>query len=331
MQLPKGTYNATDDYSYGYNSMEKDDELRSEGKIINFGAREYDSESAFWSRDPLEMKYPGQSPYIFAGNNPIKNVDKDGLELRNYSELLNVSRAIKLLDKTELGRKVLTFFRESQKFHAHINDADMTGFTLNGKGIIGLTTHGNNLKYFTYNGTYNFQKSKVELDGKNWLFYQKVFGEAFDGINEIEGENGLIVLAKNNYEFHWFSPNVGVVFGDRPDLGRDELIELAESIFHELFAHLFFYMNKDENMSFKEWLDRENINYDNANDKVKIEHDYYFKENYDRILEQLNSISSEIIISIINDNELIDNGSNSSKKSDSNSSTKKSNKGAKTK
>ena len=28
MQLPKGTYSVTDDYSYGYNGMEKDDELR---------------------------------------------------------------------------------------------------------------------------------------------------------------------------------------------------------------------------------------------------------------------------------------------------------------
>lgn len=67
------------DYRYGFNGKEKDDELKGGGNSYDFGARIYDPRLGRWlSTDPLQKKYPGESPYSFAGNSPIVLLDNDG-------------------------------------------------------------------------------------------------------------------------------------------------------------------------------------------------------------------------------------------------------------
>ncbi|WP_341903546.1 RHS repeat-associated core domain-containing protein [Fluviicola taffensis] len=66
-------------YRYGFNSMEKDDELKGEGNSYNFGNRIHDPRlGRFLSPDACEKNYPYYSPYIFAGNMPISAIDKNG-------------------------------------------------------------------------------------------------------------------------------------------------------------------------------------------------------------------------------------------------------------
>ncbi len=66
-------------YRFAFNGMEKDDEVKGVGNSLDFGARIYDSRLGRWlSRDPFAEKYPWDSPYIFAGNNPIYFVDFEG-------------------------------------------------------------------------------------------------------------------------------------------------------------------------------------------------------------------------------------------------------------
>jgi RHS repeat-associated protein len=66
-------------YRYGFNSMEKDDEVKGHGNSYDFGARMYDSRvGRFLSRDPREKEFPFMSVYCFAGNNPIKYIDLKG-------------------------------------------------------------------------------------------------------------------------------------------------------------------------------------------------------------------------------------------------------------
>src|SRR5690554_242651 len=66
-------------YRYGFNSMEKDDNIKGEGNSYNFGARIYDPRVGRWlSRDPLEAKYTSWSPYHFGYNNPIITIDPNG-------------------------------------------------------------------------------------------------------------------------------------------------------------------------------------------------------------------------------------------------------------
>ncbi|GAL85644.1 RHS repeat-associated core domain-containing protein [Sporocytophaga myxococcoides] len=66
-------------YRYGFNGKEKDDEIKGSGNSYDFGARIYDPRIAkFLSTDKFTGKFPALSPYIFAGNNPIWAIDKNG-------------------------------------------------------------------------------------------------------------------------------------------------------------------------------------------------------------------------------------------------------------
>lgn len=69
-------------YRYGFNGMEKDDEMKGEGMSYDFGARVYDPRvGRWWSRDSKEYYHPGWSPYTFVICNPLSFVDIDGREV----------------------------------------------------------------------------------------------------------------------------------------------------------------------------------------------------------------------------------------------------------
>jgi RHS repeat-associated protein len=66
-------------YRFGFNSMEKDNEINVNGGSYDFGARIYDSRLGRWlSLDLLAKEFPNESGYIFAGNTPITLIDKKG-------------------------------------------------------------------------------------------------------------------------------------------------------------------------------------------------------------------------------------------------------------
>tara|TARA_B110000093_G_scaffold180904_1_gene223842 strand:- start:724 stop:1659 length:936 start_codon:yes stop_codon:yes gene_type:complete len=71
-----------DDYRYGFNGKENDDEVKGvKGSQQDYGFRIYDPRiGRFLSTDPLASTFPWYTPYQFAGNKPIKFIDIDGLE-----------------------------------------------------------------------------------------------------------------------------------------------------------------------------------------------------------------------------------------------------------
>ena len=74
--LPVGCTNL---YPYGFNGMEKDDELKGSGNSYDFGARIYDPRIGRWlSIDPMQKKYPHLSPYNAFENSPIYFNDPTG-------------------------------------------------------------------------------------------------------------------------------------------------------------------------------------------------------------------------------------------------------------
>ena len=78
MTMPNRSISSTA-YKYGFNGMEKDDELKGSGNSYDFGARIYDSRLArFLSIDPKTTSLPKYSPYLFAGNKPINHIDLNG-------------------------------------------------------------------------------------------------------------------------------------------------------------------------------------------------------------------------------------------------------------
>ena len=67
-------------YRYGFNGKEKDDNLGGQTSY-DYGFRIYNpSVGRFLSVDPLTSSYPWYTPYQFAGNDVIRNIDVDGLE-----------------------------------------------------------------------------------------------------------------------------------------------------------------------------------------------------------------------------------------------------------
>ncbi|MFY0254669.1 RHS repeat-associated core domain-containing protein [Chitinophaga sp. 30R24] len=67
-------------YRYGFNGKENDNEVKGEGNQQDYGMRVYDPRiGRFFSVDPLANKYPTQSTYSFAANNPIMLVDVNGM------------------------------------------------------------------------------------------------------------------------------------------------------------------------------------------------------------------------------------------------------------
>lgn len=68
-------------YRYGFNGMEKDDEVKGSGNSYTTEFRQYDSRLGRWlSIDPMMSKYPHQSPYAAYNNNPVYFIDPYGLE-----------------------------------------------------------------------------------------------------------------------------------------------------------------------------------------------------------------------------------------------------------
>ncbi len=82
MEIPALSSNSSE-YSYGFNGMEKDDEVKGNSNSYDFGARMYDNRLGRWlSLDPLAQKYPSLSPYNFVANSPIMYVDPDGKRIK---------------------------------------------------------------------------------------------------------------------------------------------------------------------------------------------------------------------------------------------------------
>jgi RHS repeat-associated protein len=79
MLMPERQYtNVSDDYRYGFNGMEKDDEVK--GNSYDFGFRIYNSRlGRFLTPDPIGNALPFWSQYHFAANNPILLMDFEGL------------------------------------------------------------------------------------------------------------------------------------------------------------------------------------------------------------------------------------------------------------
>ncbi|MFY7938722.1 MAG: RHS repeat domain-containing protein, partial [Flavobacterium sp.] len=67
------------EYRFGFNSMEKDNEINGSGNAYDFGARIYDGRLGRWmSVDPLERHYACWSTYNSFMCNPIFIIDPDG-------------------------------------------------------------------------------------------------------------------------------------------------------------------------------------------------------------------------------------------------------------
>ena len=77
--MPGRKYSVGSAYRYGFNGKEKDNETYGNGNEYDYGDRIYNPRISRWlSLDPLQKKYPNETPYFYTGGNPILFADPDG-------------------------------------------------------------------------------------------------------------------------------------------------------------------------------------------------------------------------------------------------------------
>ena len=110
-----------DGYRYGFNSMEKDDQVKGRGNSYDFGARMLDPRLGRWlTIDPLAGKYKSMSPYSAFGNNPIYIIDPDGRLLEPQPSFISSPFGPlyqNLLDKNSTFNKILSRFKGNSDFN----------------------------------------------------------------------------------------------------------------------------------------------------------------------------------------------------------------------
>jgi RHS repeat-associated protein len=115
MLMPERSF-SSEDYRYGFNGHEKDDEVKGSGNHLSFGDYGYDPRTGRrWNVDPMSKKYPDESPYIFSGNSPISITDQDGKEKTYY--LIRIAKdgtttQLKVVEKYTVIQQT-TYTRES--------------------------------------------------------------------------------------------------------------------------------------------------------------------------------------------------------------------------
>jgi RHS repeat-associated protein len=100
----KGRSWSTEEYRYGFNGKEKDDEFSVEDGSYDFGARMYDARlGRFMTLDCIVHAMPSTSSYAFAFNSPIVMVDYGGLKGTIYIQVMLDINGKPVIDKKTMN------------------------------------------------------------------------------------------------------------------------------------------------------------------------------------------------------------------------------------
>ena len=114
---------ADSNYRFGFNGMEKDNEVKGAGNSLSFEYRAYDARlGKFLSVDPLAASYPWNSPYAFAENDVISCKDLEGLERAGSTIPPSLTTsAFQVYNYQQVGAQ---FFMTYQVFNGTAQQAD---------------------------------------------------------------------------------------------------------------------------------------------------------------------------------------------------------------
>ena len=241
MQEPGRKFTLNNSYRFGFNGKENDNEVKGEGNQQDYGMRIYDPRlGRFFSKDPISIKYPQLTPYQFASDNPIQNIDVDGLEGISFdlSNLWPRTSAI-------IVNKIKNYFQSSHQqgienvklANAARNQAISQG-RLDGDGITSWTKAMVYLGAFWYGGGVNKVLNPIEnakdakKDFQNGNYVLGTLGviSLIPGLGEIKGLKYLSVeskaLIKSVGRFEHASTEVAIItksglYSDAVKIGQD--------------------------------------------------------------------------------------------------------------
>jgi RHS repeat-associated protein len=185
--LVPNRHDSLEDYRYGFQGQEMDNEIKGEGNSLNFTFRMYDPRlGKFLSLDPLSPQYPHNSPYAFAENRVIDGIELEGLEFLDH----NVSRI-----KMAAGAAMINLDNVNAPSYnmLHTNVYDRWGnfsYRYVNQDMIYLGR-------YIYQGTVVQEKTEIKLESKE--FELGLFGE--DDIFGGEEKKMSFFKRKNAREF----------------------------------------------------------------------------------------------------------------------------------
>jgi RHS repeat-associated protein len=177
-----------------YNGKELDESL--DLQLYDYHARQVDPQTGRFNQiDPHAHKYSALSGYVYVANNPMKFIDPDGKDLviASYKQMkeemkkegVDISRKdyrafkkevknmLKTLDKTEIGKNILSDLKNSKHTHLIVgtaggsmnNNADNYGFTNSEKKVGNGSITRLNFSQHSMTGIADENKSKAVMGG----------------------------------------------------------------------------------------------------------------------------------------------------------------------
>jgi len=234
--MPGKKYEALDGYMYKFNGKEGDDEVKGNGNQLDFGNRIYDPRIGRWlSVDPLEKKFTGLSPYCFAINSPLITVDFDGKDIIIVTSSGTFRLAKETLLKTTSGRALWNKYGKSKSVDIYI----AVGPQLVSSGA-GAST------LFSIAGTM-VHMDKVVVDPKDKA---RADFKIFNGLDVKRSKGKEIGLILFNDRIFGDNEADKYFFLKRLDNPTQFVYDLAETIFHEMKAHVDLHGAKNEHAAY---------------------------------------------------------------------------------
>jgi RHS repeat-associated protein len=132
-----------EDYRFGFQGQEMDNEIKGQGNSLNYEYRMHDPRiGRFFAVDPLTRNYPHNSPYAFSENVVVNAVELEGLEMKVIIKAATTDPETHLITVT-------TTTYEWAEYNLKVLGIDPTTLPLCGQyGPLGL----GELTYFTAEG-----------------------------------------------------------------------------------------------------------------------------------------------------------------------------------
>jgi RHS repeat-associated protein len=214
-------------YRYGFNGMEKDDEVSGEGNAYTTEYRGYDPRTGRWrSLDPLMNQFPWMSPYVSMDNNPIALNDPLGLSTGTEESI-----GLQTKDGKDLPPTIVLDEIEvtAKRIVTKTNEYGIADNTRNSVNLNSLPTN-----YSTNSNPITLQKVRDVL-GNNFLGATKEANADMLNLmnkNFVMGGDGRFYLRNANQTVQDVNETGGLAkaskFAGRLDLGLDVVLVIAD-------------------------------------------------------------------------------------------------------
>ncbi len=175
--MPGRKYTIGNSYRYGFNGKERDKDI-SEGDY-DFGARIQDPRlGRFLSIDPMYRNFPNLSPYIFAGNNPIKFIDEEGLFKLDPSLEKSHPLIYKYLS-TQIEKDVMNsaiIINSFKTMNPNLQDRNIKGTFANNSGPTLVSSKYPNGQ--EAGGYYDYDTRTIEINTKTFDYVEKILSSS---------------------------------------------------------------------------------------------------------------------------------------------------------